>query len=192
MKEKAFWCLVAALLSVMVLAGSAGAAIPNHFVSTDGDSNIVDVNFNGAGLTSGWYFGVFDYGGSPDSGLNLVHGCVSDCFQSTTFVVDQTGSGNYEIRITETTDSKYISQGSTLNIGNSPDFSFYFWDGSSTFYDTDFNIGGERPTYSFSSNVGGGNVIGVDLAAVPIPGSSVLLLSGLIGLIAIGRRQSKN
>lgn len=178
---------VITILFTFVLTGAALAAIPNNFVSTNEDTNIVDLNILGDGLQTGWAFGVYDFGASPDSGIDLLSGCAKyPCLQSASFEVTQDGRDNL---LTVTAGP---STGQSLNIGSSPNFSFYFKypDNNSYSYETDFNIfpvGGG--IYYFISNEGGGGLTGVDLAPVPIPGTSALLLSGLVGLVALGSRK---
>ncbi len=183
MKKTIFGGLILVLFVLVNCLGTASASIPNHFISTDGNSNSVNINFNGIGLKDGWYFGVFDYNEDPSSGLDLLKGNSSIFYETGTFTVTQTGS-DYYINVTQGVDA-----GSSIDIGNSGDFSFYFFDGTNT-YDTSFLIEGSSPTYFFSST-DGGNVVGIDLAPVPIPASSILLLSGLIGLVALGGRRKK-
>ncbi len=179
---------IAASLAVVFLLllgflGTARAAIENHFLSTDGDSNAIQIS----SLSSGWYFGVFDYGANPSSGLNLLLGPGTTSLEESKFTISQSGS-DYILAVTQGVDA-----GSSINIGATGEFSFYFLSPSpSGSYETDFDITGSPTTYYFTSQTGGGNVIGVDLNAVPIPGSSALLLSGLIGLVALGSRRKNS
>ncbi len=187
MNKKIILQLALVFLTVLFLNGISIASIPNAFVSTDGNSNGVNINFTGNGLTPGWYFGVFDLGADPTTGLDLLYGRGGVLFETGSFTVSSDSSG-YTITVIQGVDD-----GQTLNIGPTGDFSFYFRDDNNN-YDTSFDISGSEPTFFFESTKGG-HVVGVDLApsAVPIPGSSILLLSGLIGLVALGgRRMAKS
>ena len=182
--NKQHFAVSSAVVFLLLLGflGTAGAATENHFLSTDGDSNAIHIN----SLNNYWYFGVFDYGAAdPSTGLNLLYGPGTTPLEESKFTISQSGS-DYILAVTQGVDA-----GSSINIGATGEFSFYFLS-PSVKYETDFVITGSPTTYSFTSKTGGGSVIGVDLNAVPIPGSSALLLSGLIGLVALGSRRKNS
>jgi len=79
------------------------------------------------------------------------------------------------------------SGGTTLSLGDTPEFGFYFSNGADNFlsYDLAKNEAGE--TYILSNSNTEMGVLVSDAAPVPIPASALLLGSGLLGLIAIGR-----
>ncbi len=167
------------IVGVLVLFGcyavTVNAAIENHFLPTDGDSNYVMSN----PFTDNWYFGVFDYGGDPASGLKLVQNGVPTAL----FTVTE-DNGDFTLKVLSGIDHQQ-----TLALGNTGEFSFYFSNGSDYDISPDILYLGSN-TFQFKNSKG--NVFGVDIAAVPIPGSSILLLSGLIGLATLGTRKNKN
>jgi len=185
MRRKKMSIIVAVFAMLFGLAQVAGASIPNHFVSTSSESNTVTIDSDLGGLTDGWYFGVYDYGGDPSSGsdhrLDLLSGSSTSLFQSANFSVTYDGS-DYWITVIS---GDFTSQ-SPLDIGSSGDFSFYFRNGST--YDTNFSITGGSLNYGFAS-YNGGAVIGTDLASVPLPSSAIFLFSGFVGLVAFGGRR---
>ena len=183
MRRKKMLVVVALFAMLFGLAQNAGASIiPNHFVSTSNNSNIINVNFGSNGLADGWYFGIYDFGGSESSGLDLLLGSNTLLVDSANFEVTYVFN-HYQIKVT-----KGIDLNQTLDIGNSDDFSFYFRDNSGSIYDTDLTITGGGLNYGFSST-NGGNVAGADLASVPLVSSAIFLFSGFAGLVAFGSRR---
>jgi hypothetical protein len=180
MNRKNTFAVLAVFAILFGIAQAAGAAIPNHFTTTDGDSDVINWNIGGQKLNDGWYFGVYDYGSDPSSGLNLLFGS-GTTFQSAEFSVTQPSGTDWEINVLSGDFT-----GNTLTIGNSDDFSFFFWDGSN--YVTDFTItywGADA--YNFDS--AGGNIMGDDLNPVPLTSSAILFFSGFAGLMAFGSRK---
>ena len=184
MRRKKMSIIVAVFAMLFGLAQVAGASIPNRFVSTDGDSDVMNVNFDGEGLASGWYFGVYDYNGDPSSGLDLLLGSDGAIAQAE-FKVYLHSDNNFYINVTTGVDESL----SPVNIGTTDEFSFYFFDGT-TYYApssiTEFSGNSDGYLFSHSS---GGNVIGTDLASVPLPSSAIFLFSGFVGLVAFGGRR---
>ncbi|MCD6197835.1 MAG: hypothetical protein J7K15_04585, partial [Deltaproteobacteria bacterium] len=172
------------------LAQVAGASIPNHFTTTDGDSDVIDYSVGGSGgLADGWYFGVYDFGvnlPSPGPSLDLLLGSSLTSFQSAEFSVTQSGTGGTWVITVESG----FNIGNSINIGNSDEFSFYFKDSSGNYY-TDFDItSGGGDAYNFDgSSFNGGHMLGDDLNPVPLPGSAIFLFSGIMGLVAFGSRR---
>jgi hypothetical protein len=179
MNRKNTFAVLAVFAILFGIAQAAGAAIPNHFTTTDGDSDVINWNITGQKLNDGWYFGVYDYGADPSLGLNLLFG--SGTSLAAEFEVTQPIGTYWEIAV-----SSGDFTGNTLNIGNSDDFSFFFWDGSN--YVTDFTIThGGGDAYNFAG--AGGNIMGDDLNPVPLTSSAILFFSGFAGLMAFGSRK---
>jgi len=179
-KKMLVMATVFAMLFGLAQIALASIPIPNHFVSTSSESNI----FNSFGqLNTGWFFGIYDFGGNPSSGLNLLEGGGPDYYAN--FEVTQPGGSGTSWMIT-ITNGTY--QGDSLNIGDSKDFSFYFRNNDGSIYDTDPGITGGYFNYGFSSN-DGGRIVGADLNPVPLPGSAIFLFSGIMGLVAFGSRR---
>ena len=171
--------LMIVLFSALFMYAGVCYAAPNHFLPATTSQEVLTVSADQGGLQSGWYFGVFDWGGNMSNGLLLL----SESVTSAQFKVEekQDGSG-YQIFVT-----KGVNEGSTLDIGDSEDFSFFFYDGSSYYEPTNIS---ENPfvgnSYYFSYN--SQTVQGNDISAVPNPQSFILLLSSLLGLIGLSRR----
>jgi len=188
MNRKKIVAVLGIVAILFVIAQTAGASIPNHFTTTDGDSDVTNWNINGQGLAYGWYFGIYDFGGhslSESDRLDLLFGS-GPIFQSAQFSVTQPGGTGTDWQITVLSG---YSPGKTLNIGNSKEFSFFFYNGSDyikDFPDLTITTGG-GDAYNFAS--AGGNILGDDLNAVPITSSAILLFSGFAGLMVFGNRR---
>ena len=156
--------------------------IPNHFVSTSSESNMITINQDWGGLTGDWYFGVYDFNGNPSSGLDLFQGSYTSIYSANFAITYE--NNHYQIEV-----MSGVFNGSILDIGDSNDFSFYFRNDST--YDMNFLITGVGVSNYVFSNMGGGNVIGTDLSVVstPIPGSVILLFSGFTALMAFNKRR---
>ena len=185
MRRKKMSIIVAVFAMLFGLAQVAGASIPNRFVSTDGDSDVMNVNFDGEGLASGWYFGVYDYNGDPSSGgLDLLLGSTGAIAHAEFEVY--LDSGSYFINVITGVDESE----SPINIGPTDEFSFYFY--NDTDYYTALTITstpGGGNAYSFVANTESGRTVGSDLASVPLPSSAIFLFSGFAGLVAFGGRR---
>ncbi len=156
-------------------------AIPNRFVPVGKPQEVLTVAAGQGGLQSGWYFGVFDWQGKMSDGLLLLD---SVNYLSAQFEVKDTQNGvGYEISVIEGVD-----KGKTLNIGDTEDFSFFFYDGNN-YYEPDQILRNpfENNSYYFSYN--NQTVLGNDISSVPTPQSFILLLSGLLGLVGLTRGQ---
>ena len=165
------------LISIIFLSfiSLANAGVVNHFVPMSKDD--VNISYLKAwnGLKMGWEFGVFDFGGDPSEGIVLTEG--GNLIGGASFVVE-----NNILKVTSG-----INKGSTLDLGDSPDFSFFMKDSSDNYY-SNLNISSAGAgMYWFSYN-NAGSVTGYDLKAVPIPGSLLLLSSA--GLILIAFRKN--
>ena len=173
------------LISIIFLSfiSLANAGVVNHFVPMSKDDVNISYYQLWNGLETGWEFGVFDFGGDPSEGIVLTEG--GEESGGASFIVE-----NNILKIT-----RGINQWSTLDLGDSPDFSFFMKDSSGNYY-TDLNISSAGAgMYWFSYNNAGSvtgydlkAVTGYDLKAVPIPGSLLLLSS--VGLILIAFRKN--
>ena len=179
MKRKKMLVMATVFAMLFGLAQIVVAATSNQFTTTDGDSDII----NFYGLADGCYFGVYDFGDNlpfPGSSLNLLQGSLTS-FESAEFSV------TYETDHYQITVMSGLNIGSSINIGPTEDFGFYFYDGIN--YDTSFTItSGGGDAYSFVSNTCG-TAFGDDLNQVPLTGSAIFLFSGIMGLVALGSRR---
>ena len=175
MKKISF--LAIAILLAAIFSSTTNAAVPNHFVPkysyTQDD---VDVSYISVwnGLKNGYEFGVFDFNGDPTQGIVLLEG--GNSIDGASFIVE-----NNVLKVESGTNA-----GKELNLGSSPDFSFFIKDSNGNYY-VDLNIsflGADMYSFSYGDS---GYVEGYDLQAVPIP-ASFLLLSSAGGLVLIARR----
>ena len=183
MRRKKMSIIVAVFAMLFGLAQVAGASIPNHFKTTDGDSDAINFDMFGDGLTNGWYFGVYDYNGDPSSGLDLLLGSDGAIAQAEFEVY--LDSGSYFINVITGVDESE----SPINIGSTDEFSFYFFDDTNYYAPSSITeLTGNGDGYLFSHS-DGGNVLGDDLNPVPLPSSAIFLFSGFAGLVAFGGRR---
>ncbi|HDH97986.1 MAG TPA: hypothetical protein ENF70_02495, partial [Deltaproteobacteria bacterium] len=103
MRRKKMSIIVAVFAMLFGLAQVAGASIPNWFKTTDGDSDVINFDMFGDGLTNGWYFGVYDYNGDPSSGLDLLLGSDGAIAQAE-FKVYLHSDNNFYINVTTGVD----------------------------------------------------------------------------------------
>ena len=176
--------LLGVFLIALFLTSSTNAAItptiPNQFTPKyPYIQDDVDVNYNLAwnGLKSGWEFGVFDFGGDPQQGIVLLKG--GKQVDGASFIVVEENN-TYTLKVT-----KGINKNATLDLGNSPDFSFFFKD---DYYFSNLDISSLGNGMYLFSYKGAGSVTGFDLQAAPIP-ASFLLLSCAGGLVLVAYRK---
>lgn len=82
----------------------------------------------------------------------------------------------------------------TAFLGATAEFELALWDGASFSYVSDIDplIPGDAYNISFTTSAGTkitGEILGVDLAPVPVPAAVWLFGSGLLGLVGIARRR---
>ncbi len=168
--------LVVAILLLFIVVKTS-YAVPNHFLPAGGTQEVVQLSFLGQGLNSGWYFGVYDWGKDPSDSNRLI--LLDSNTTSGEFKVEvDKVNGGYQITVTEGVDKD-----ESLNIGNSMDFAFFFYNGTEYFDPTIEENSDRANSYYFYYN--DQCVQGNDMTAVPNPQSFILLFSGLLGLIII-------
>ncbi|OGQ94879.1 MAG: hypothetical protein A2521_09590 [Deltaproteobacteria bacterium RIFOXYD12_FULL_57_12] len=85
----------------------------------------------------------------------------------------------------------------SITLGDTSEFGFFFSDGVGTYYKYALKEITPGSKWDLSNYISGMNVRvqlktgGVTPSAVPIPGSILLLGSGLLGVVSIGRRRNK-
>ena len=197
MKKRLLSFILIGLFNLCVLLQIAYAA-PNRFVSTDGDSDVVNINIPNfsKGLSNGWYFGVYD--SDMTGGLDLLEGKVG--FESAQFKI--TYDNNEDQYILKVLSG--LNKESELSLGNTPDFSFYFYNGEKYYEPTalwhlnpsDVNSLLELDLsvttvylIRYEDDTTKQNVFGLNLAPVPLPATIMLLGSSLMGLLIVGNRK---
>jgi len=162
---------------ISVAASSySGAWLPN-------DVDVFTIELTSTGGAGSLYMYDFDEG-TVDDLLLLPDGA----FSSATISFSTNGTDWFA----DTT-----SGGQALNLGNNPDFGFYFLGGMTTFTTYDLTVITPGEVYQLSADLFNNDgisdmIVAVsDAAPVPIPGTVLLLGSGLVGLVGrrIRRRQ---
>ena len=184
MKKRLLSFILIGLFNLCVLLQIAYAA-PNRFVSTDGDSDVVNINIPNVseGLSNGWYFGVYD--SDMTGGLDLLEGKVG--FESAQFKI--TYDNNEDQYILKVLSG--LNKESELSLGNTPDFSFYFRNGTNYYEPNKIDSSGDSFIFYYKNNNIEEHVVGNDLKAVPLPATIMLLGSSLMGLLIVGNRNRK-
>ena len=183
--------LVSPAIATAVVADDSNWFVPRY----PADQDDVDVSYNAGwnGLQQGWDFGVYDYNGQPSNGIILLSGGNNN--EGASFIVKDIGNGNYQLEVTAG-PSGIIGQ--TLNLGDTPDFSFFMKNGNTYYTDLAIKeLGSDMYKFWYSSsNLWSGYVTGFDLLQkhpgggnVPIPSSLLLLFSGIGGTFFFRRRK---
>ncbi len=147
------------------------AGVDNRFIPTDNDSDF----YTFYNLSPNWYFGVYDYKEAETNGLFLL----GDSNQSAQFQLEQQ-TGKWILKVTEGVD-----EGKTIELGDTKDFSFFFYDGDNYYTPIISQIGKDK--FVFKNN--NDEILGFDLRSVPIPSAIWLLGIGVLGVIMLGNRK---
>lgn len=164
-----------------------GVTYSGVWIPTDNDIN--DFSFdNASGDTRTWEVYMFDWGVSNPT--------ISDCFSLLVLGISDTAS---TIDFTKDDDNNWIIQSTigspTLNIGLTKEYGLFFYDPSSSTYQFSYDISLLSAPGQYTIVVGSepsqDTFIQND-AMIPIPGSVLLLGTGLFGLALLGfRRRNK-
>jgi hypothetical protein len=183
MGRKLFLAVLVAGLLAMVGQAWAYSGV---WIPTDNDVN--EFSFDSSlGLTRTWNVYLFDWGTqSPDINNSLLILDTSNKAATITFTL----SGSDWIA------KSSINNSYTLNLGVTKEYGLFFYDGSSYIYDYDISL--ESPPGQYKLVVGSGDnqdqdtFLQNDARPVPLPGSVLLLGSGLLGLALVYRRRKKS
>jgi len=188
MKSKCFVFILAGFLFLLCQVQVGNASVVNRFVvAGESESYVVALNVpGGQGLLDGWSFGVYDYKGDPKDGLNLLNDKLG---VQVTGLVRKESEGSYVLEVSRNSDNSFV----TVSLGDTPDFSFYFSDGSSYYSPTDI-VAVESVNNSwklvYKSNDNQEMVVYANyLKPVPLPATIMLLGSSLMGLLIVGNRK---
>jgi len=168
--------MVAALLilarpSISSADTYSGAWLPNG-------SDIFMIELTPTSGTASFY--MYDWGDTNDS-LSLITDGVNDSDTA------------YFTNVSGTWYAGLTSGATTLNLGSTQEFGFYFYDAGNTYTSYDLITLEQGVSYRLSDSSNTGMEVFVTRAApVPIPASVLLLGSGILGLITIGRVKRKD
>ena len=189
MKSKCFVFILAGFLFLLCQVQVGNASVVNRFVvAEESGSNLVVFNVPfGQGLLDGWSFGVYDYNEEPKNGLNLLDD--ERGYQFKTIAENNNDNGKYVLEVYQG-----INKDDEIPLGKTPDFSFYFFDGSEYYSPTDIvaAYGSDNNSYDIVYKLDNDQkmvVHGNHLKPVPLPASIMLLGSSLMGLLIVGNRK---
>ena len=197
MKKRYFFLDFVGILFILFQIEIGNASVVNHFVPPDqGNSTVINLNFPQGtlptgrikGLSQGWLFGVYDYDNDYDnenSSLDLLEGSSEFKWDEVKLIVTQT-DGKYSLNATFT-NSTFIGN---IFLGNSPDFGFYFSNGTARFKPSDITQKGPNTyLFTYAHNGTEENIWGKNLNPVPLPATIMLLGTSLMGLLIVGNRR---
>ena len=215
MKSKCFVFILAGFLFLLCQVQVGNASVVNRFVVDNNESGaVINLNYhfldfiNIDGLTDGWSFGVYDYGGEKSDGLILLDGSNSNTYQMVLLGMESTQQGyllkGQRFDMLNIDNNRKGVDLDYINLGDTPDFSFYFYNGEKYYEPTalwhlnpsDVNSLLELDLsvttvylIRYEDDTTKQNVFGLNLAPVPLPATIMLLGSSLMGLLIVGNRK---
>jgi len=166
--------LTASVLGLVSTAASSTVWVPDINTST---GDFQEVTFASFGVSSATYDLVFYDAGTAAS--------IEPSFTSLT-LADLNGTVGISAN-----PAPYTATfgGDTAALGATGEFELALWDGSAFTFVSDYTVivPGNAYTIEFGSVTG--EILGVDLAPVPVPAAVWLFGSGLIGLVGVARRK---
>lgn len=188
MKNKSFVFILAGFLFLLCQVQVGNASVVNRFVvAGESESYVVALNVpGGQGLLKGWSFGVYDYNGETKNGLNLLND--ESGYQFKVIAENNNNNGKYFLEVYQG-----LTNVGEIPLGETPDFSFYFFDGNGYYSPTDIvAVESENNSWNFVYKLDDTQemvVRGNYLKPVPLPATIMLLGSSLMGLLIVGNRK---
>lgn len=178
-KRRAVGIMALVMIGLVGFAGSLWASTTGvNWYATDGDVNLISVS------------NTYDiYIESAYNGQIMMIYDVSNPYPGLTINVEKQSSGEYIAFYDSNDNDSYDSSEPHINLGTTGYFDFYIADDST--YTIAYSKIVDQKIYQLTSPAGQVS-FSVDAAPVPIPGSALLLGSGLLGLVGIGLRRQRS